>query len=815
MSPPTRARIFDLAVLIVVFGVLSLYGWISSQSPAYADFTRDYTERLASGKTDLSLKPVPRILALADPYDPKLNAGAVLDASLYDGHYYVYFGITPFITLLVPWFLLTGHHLSESAAVCIYASGGFLLATATLVLARRRYFPGGGRFALLMAVLLVGFASPVELIVRRPAIYELVIVAAWFYLSLALLCVFQAMHAERRRGAWLFFASAALGLSVGSRASYALASPFFLVWAWILTTHRYSRVFSRRQWLLSGLVPLAAVGVALAAFNWARFGNPMEFGFNYQINELDRSKVAFWGWGNFSFNLEQYLFRPWRLGDYFPFFLGERAGPFSNLKNYGRTEFLYGFLSTVPALALVAAAPWALRGPPKLRMLALLAAGVSMLNLFALIGLINGSYRYQTDVVPGLFLVLGLTMLALFGSSSLAGRPRILAQGGTALLVVFSCLTTFFSQFALLDVYQTYHPGEFQRTARIFNQPVFWAQSLIHNLPSVPVVTVQLPKDKYGHVEPLLVAGEYTLQDFLYLYYTGPGLLQVGFESIGRGGPVSPPIAVDYDRPHVIEVFYGSFVPPDGHPLLKDLTPEEGALLRSTLVVRIDGRLALDGWADFHNTKDLFYWGESPDDPAFGRRFTGRILSRSAAPLLTDPSPGRNERSAYGGMHFLVDISTVPVGSLSPLAAAGYGNQGDLLYLERLGPSSIRIGFLVSGMAPRIGPALQFDASSPHTVEVIFGSLLPPKTSPAWADSIEPERRAQLKRQVLVQVDGRNALQASEDTPEAAPSTVAAGQNSVGFSGIIPTFGDGLTLSKRDSLDDTVDTLVRNAVKPD
>ena len=149
------------------------------------------------------------------------------------------------------------------------------------------------------------------------------------------------------------------------------------------------------------------------------------------------------------------------------------------------------------------------------------------------------------------------------------------------------------------------------------------------------------------------------------------------------------------------------------------------------------------------------------------------------------------------------------------MAAAGYGNQGDLLYLERLGPSSIRIGFLVSGMAPRIGPALQFDASSPHTVEVIFGSLLPPKTSPAWADSIEPERRAQLKRQVLVQVDGRNALQASEDTPEAAPSTVAAGQNSVGFSGIIPTFGDGLTLSKRDSLDDTVDTLVRNAVKPD
>lgn len=811
MSPPTRARILDLAVLIAVSGVLSLYGWISSQSPNYADFTRDYTERLASGKADLSLKPVPRLLALADPYDPKVNAGAVLDASLRNGHYYVYFGITPFITLLVPWLLLTGHHLSEPAAVCLYACGGFLLATATLVLARRRYFPDGGRFALLMAVLLVGFASPVELIVRRPAIYELVIVAAWFYLSLALFCVFKAMHAQHRRGTWLFFASLAMGLGVGSRASYALAALFFLAWAYLLTTQRYSCVFSRRQWLLCCLVPLAAVGMALAAFNLARFGNPVEFGFNYQINELDRSKIAFWGWRNFSFNLDQYLFRPWRLGAYFPFFLGERAGPLSNLANYGRTEFLYGFLSTVPALALVAAAPWALRGPEKLRMLALLASGASLLNLFALIGLINGSYRYQADVVPGLLLVLGLTMLALFGSSRLAGRVRILAQCGTALLVVFSCLTTFFSQFALLDVYSTYHPDQFGRIARVFNEPVFRTQSLIHVHPDAPVVTVRLPKDKYGHVEPLLVDGEYTLQDFLYLYYTGPGLLQVGFESIGRGGPVSPPISVDYDRPHVIEIFYGSFVPPEGHPMLRDLTPQEAALLRRTLVVKMDGRTALDGWADFHSTKELFYWGESLDDSAFGSRFTGRILSRSASPLVTDPSPGRNERSAYGGMHFLVDISTVPIGSLSPLTAAGYGNQGDLLYLERLGPSSIRVGFLVSGMAPKIGPALSFEASSPHSVDAIFGSLLPPTTSPAWPDSIDPERRAQLKRQVLVRIDGLKALQASEDTPEVAPSTVAAGQNSVGFPGIIPTFGEGLSLPGRDSIDDTGDALAPNA----
>src|ERR1700722_6023730 len=103
MLPRTQDRIFLLSVLVVVAGVLSLYGLLAGQSPVYGDLTRDYTQRLATGHADLSLQPDPRLLALADPYDPKANAGiSALDTSLYGGHYYVYFGITPFVTLLVP-----------------------------------------------------------------------------------------------------------------------------------------------------------------------------------------------------------------------------------------------------------------------------------------------------------------------------------------------------------------------------------------------------------------------------------------------------------------------------------------------------------------------------------------------------------------------------------------------------------------------------------------------------------------------------------------------------------------------------------------
>jgi hypothetical protein len=634
MSPSSERRSLDPVFWFVVLGVLVVYASIASQSPIYGDFTRDYTERLASGHTDLSIRPDPKMVAAADPYDPHLNAPRLLDASYYRGRYYVYFGITPYATLLVPWFLLTRHHLAEPVAVALYASAAFVLAAALLRGVCRRYFQGQGRWALIMGVLLIGLANPAMLALRRPAIYELVIVAAWFHLALFLYSLFRALHADRGRMGWLTLGSASLGLAVGSRASYALAAPLFLVWAWLLTTHRFSNRFTRRQWLLGAFLPLAAVGVALAGFNAVRFGNPLEFGFSYQINEFDRSKIQVWAFRNFPFNLAQYLIRPWRLGTYFPFFLGERSGPLTTLKDYGRTEFLYGALTTVPLLALLGAAPWLLRRVAPLGMLAALAAGVACLNLFALSGLINGSFRYQIDVMPALLLVLGWTLLALFAGSWLEGRLRRIARIGVGCLVAFSCGVTFFAQFALLDLFATMNPESYRAMSAFCNRPVFWVQSVLGHRATVPCVTLKLPINKFGQVEPLLVVGEYTLQDFLYAYYAGPGLLQIGFESIGHGGPLSKAFAVDYAVPHTLEIFYGSMVPPDGAPDLEDLTPEQVAVLRRTLLIKLDGSIVLDGPAEFHRTKDLYYWGLSPDDAAFGRTFTGTITARARTPLM-------------------------------------------------------------------------------------------------------------------------------------------------------------------------------------
>ena len=64
------------------------------------------------------------------------------DASYYDGHYYLYFGIAPVILLYAPWRLLTGTYLAEGVGTGVFCGVGFVLAALFYLRCKRRFFPG-------------------------------------------------------------------------------------------------------------------------------------------------------------------------------------------------------------------------------------------------------------------------------------------------------------------------------------------------------------------------------------------------------------------------------------------------------------------------------------------------------------------------------------------------------------------------------------------------------------------------------------------------------------------------------------------------
>ena len=141
-------------------------------------------------------------------------------------------------------------------------------------------------------------------------------------------------------------------------------------------------------------------------------------------------------------------------------------------------------------------------------------------------------------------------------------------------------------------------------------------------------IELVLPKNRTGKLEPLLVTGLSFRADFLYIYYKDDAHIQIGFEHTSYGGPMSPPLEVDFDLPHVLEVEMGSFYPPVEHPFYDGKSADEINRLKRTLLVKLDGRVVHSGQYEFYDSSpgDVTV-GRNPVSEAFGRRFTGVMRS--------------------------------------------------------------------------------------------------------------------------------------------------------------------------------------------
>ncbi len=107
------------------------------------------------------------------------------------------------------------------------------------------------------------------------------------------------------------------------------------------------------------------------------------------------------------------------------------------------------------------------------------------------------------------------------------------------------------------------------------------------------LITVKLPEKRIiGASEPLLVTGETGAAEIIYLRYVDAEHVRIGYDKWSVGGGMSEPIAVGAGRALEIEVslgaLYGAGVFPEAA-----VAPERLRRLRSTVQVRVDGRVVL------------------------------------------------------------------------------------------------------------------------------------------------------------------------------------------------------------------------------
>ena len=356
---------------------------------------------------------------------------------LYHGRFYLTWGPTPALVLLVPLHLL-GLAASSSLTVALFAIAGLAFALAALRVLLREFDAVPLWMGILAAAVLV-CSTTVPFLLRRPAVYEEAIAGGYCFVMVGVYLAVRTIARRRASLGLLALMSLCFGLAAGSRPP--LAATGLLV----VPVYLALRSTRPRRGLLAALTgPFGACLVLLLAYNYARFGNPLEVGVSHLVTP--GSLPPF---GKLSYvlpNLWYYGISPPRPTILFPF-LALTPPPFTyplGSPVTGYIEITGGLLTMTPLLLFAFALPWLrLRRPQAVGALAsplLIAAAAGLFALlFVSFEFAESTERYETDFA-GVFLLAALAAWFALSTGAPSRRRKAVRILG-AVFALWGCLT--------------------------------------------------------------------------------------------------------------------------------------------------------------------------------------------------------------------------------------------------------------------------------------------------------------------------------------------------------------------------------------
>ena len=602
----TRIRTWagTVVFLVAVVAVGSYYYWAVRMTGSQFQWGQDlggYYDYLgrafARGHLYLPVEPAPQLLAAKNPWAPgELEQFKLFDAVLFNRRYYLYHGAGPALMLFAPWRLVTAHDLPENFALFLLCFGGFLFSAGALLALLELACARPTALTLGVMVLALGICQAVPYLLNRVFVYEIAIGGGYFCLSGAVFFLARAFLSHRA-AYWLAASGCMFGLAIACRPHLGAAG---LIALGVLIVSR-----TRPRELASFSVPLVLVGTAIMAYNYARFGNPFEFGIRYLLTSENQQRIRLSG-AYLPPGLYFLLFCSPAFSAVFPWVHQVFRLPFNSLGySFPAGYFIeptIGALYLAPFAVAAAFVPRVRQvGPSGVRMLLWVLAASSGAVLLFLAATGFTTQRYLVDFLPAA--VLGA--VAGFGIriTRSSGARRI------ALAAVF-CVLAFWGLVANLalgisgpyDDLLKNRPAGYMRIARWFS-PIERFRPILN--PTVIVdLRVEFVPHEDGFREPLLTMGSHTYRHFLHVTHV-PGKLRITSQS--DASAVAYDLAWLDNRTADIRVKY---------------SPESGRL-----VTAINGQEVIS-----HDIKQLLTApaevtpGENRVDPNLtGARFTGRM----------------------------------------------------------------------------------------------------------------------------------------------------------------------------------------------
>lgn len=771
-----RGKALNWLALWAIFGSYWFF-WTAVQ-PTGEFFSRGpagYYGLLTAGFRDghlhVKLNPAPGLLALSDPYDPVANAPyRAHDMTLWQGKYYLYYGVTPALTIFLPVSVLTGWYPTEAWVVAFFCSVGVITGLALLTAVRRRYFPLAPTWTLALAGAVLTLASPVVLLNEAVQFYQVPIACAFALHMLMLGAIFRAVSVRRGAVVWLAVASVLYGLSIGARPNYLLSGGALAVSWMVLIWRERSRGGWRSavQLGLAAFGPAVVAGVGLLLYNWLRFGVPTEFGMQYTLGGERIPDLKLMGLEYVWPHLGDYLLKAGNWGRYFPFFLAPVGVP-------------HGALRYAPWLWLIPAA-LVLRGSgPRLGRAALIwavavATGANLALLSVFFGLTD---RYPPDFVPAALVLAGFGALAL-GERVRAMRLARIVGGALAGVTIFFSLAVWMKRFPEQD--------RLLPLARLANTPISWWEQWRGETPGGLRLQLELPSGREGLSEPLVHTGvSPDGRDWLQIDYLAGGRARLGFFHAGLGFLHGREFVIPGNRRLTVELECGALLPPAAHPMYATWSAAEQMMASRDLRARVNGEEVLTAAVSCYESTPEdrqvgnMRWGSGGLQPAF----TGKIAAVEKIPVRRPElvSPGLGERAP---MELKLWFPADKAAGRDPLVTTGSGGDFDVLYCEYAGVGRMAFGLYHRGYDTVSSPILEFDPMVPHTLQVWMGSLAQPGAKDAADVALPTAQR------LTVVLDGKVALNQEQGFYPAQPSTVVFGKNSLVRNVVGPIFNGRL-----------------------
>jgi hypothetical protein len=415
---------------------------------AYQDMQ---AEAFLHGQTHLLLEPPPGLLALKDPYDPEMRAGLpyLWDASLYQDRYYLYWGPVPAL-LLVPVKAVFDVRVRDNVLVFVFSLGTIFWGARLIIRSWRDLFQEIPGWAVVGAVLSLGWANPAPWTLSSTGVYEAVIVGGQFFLLMGVNALYSFLALGRGRVRDFIWAGVSFSMAVATR--FTLVAAAGAVTAIVLL-----RLFAARNLHVraekvalgaSFLLPLVLAAVGLGIYNYSRFGSPFELGHRYQLTSLDlmAGDVVSMSIRNVPPNLYNYLINPVRRLAVFPYIKPHWGGFHMSVLRIPFPPGYYsrqiaGVLLVAPFSLFALGLAWRVWKLPQRRRdgalgrqvvgrfldregwLGLALAGIVAVQSAVVLGYVVAAMRYQGDFMSSLILV---STLGLWGG--LADRIR---RGGS------------------------------------------------------------------------------------------------------------------------------------------------------------------------------------------------------------------------------------------------------------------------------------------------------------------------------------------------------------------------------------------------